>query len=164
MKRNSKTEQIIEMWKQGNTPAQIIKKTGMSPSYVYKICSDYKNKPKPKAKVKSLTMSEIGLRDALAKARGEPPLTFKVATPISFTTSNKSINEHIKDVTDMVNNPPHYTKGGIDTIDFIEAKKLGYNLGNVIKYVTRSEHKGSMLEDLEKAQWYLNREINNLKK
>jgi len=158
MKRNSKTEQIIEMWKQGSIPAEIVRKTGLSKSYVYKICSDYKNKPKPKAKakVKSLTMSEIGLRDALAKARGEAPLSFKVATPISFTPT--------KSLDDMVNSPPHYTKGGIDTIDFIEAKKLGYNLGNVIKYVTRSEHKGDTLEDLEKAQWYLNREINNLKK
>jgi hypothetical protein len=156
MKRNSKTEQIIEMWKQGSIPAEIVRKTGMSKSYVYKICSDYKNKPKAKAKVKSLTMSEIGLRDALAKARGEPPLTFKAATPISFTPT--------KSLDDMVNSPPHYTKGGIDTIDFIEAKGLNYHLGNVVKYVTRSEHKGDKLKDLEKAQWYLNREINNLKK
>ena len=65
---------------------------------------------------------------------------------------------------DMVNSPPHYTAGGIETIDFIEAKKLGYNLGNVIKYITRSDLKGDKLENLEKAQWYLNREINNLKK
>jgi hypothetical protein len=64
----------------------------------------------------------------------------------------------------MVNHPPHYTAGGIETIDFIEAKKLGYNLGNVIKYITRSDLKGDKLENLEKAQWYLNREINNLKK
>jgi hypothetical protein len=164
MKRNSKNEQVIELWKQGNTPAAIIRKTGMSKSYVYRICSEYKNKSKPKAKVKSLTIAEIGLKDSLAKARGEAPITFNIATPISFTTSNKSVKEHIKDVTDMVNNPPHYTKGGIETIDFIEAKGLNYHLGNVVKYITRSDHKGDKLKDLEKAQWYLNREINNLKK
>ena len=64
---------------------------------------------------------------------------------------------------DPVNNPAHYTVGGIETIDFIEAKKLGYNLGNVIKYLTRADHKGNKLEDLRKAQWYLTREINSLK-
>jgi len=64
---------------------------------------------------------------------------------------------------DPVNNPAHYTVGGIETIDFIEAKKLGYNLGNVVKYLTRADHKGNKLEDLRKAQWYLTREINALK-
>jgi hypothetical protein len=61
--------------------------------------------------------------------------------------------------TDMVNHPPHYKAGGIETIDFIEAKELGYNLGNVVKYITRADHKGNKLEDLKKAQWYLNRAI-----
>ena len=65
---------------------------------------------------------------------------------------------------DNVNHPPHYKAGGIETIDFIEAKSLNYNLGNVVKYITRADHKGSKLEDLQKAQWYLAREINNLSK
>ena len=64
-----------------------------------------------------------------------------------------------KEVVDNVNHPPHYKVGGIETIDFIEAKKLNYNLGNVIKYITRADHKGSRNEDLKKALWYLNREI-----
>ena len=64
---------------------------------------------------------------------------------------------------DPVNHPAHYTAGGIETIDFIEAKRLGYNLGNVVKYITRAGHKGSQLEDLRKAQWYLTREINSVK-
>jgi hypothetical protein len=64
---------------------------------------------------------------------------------------------------DAVNNPAHYKVGGIETIDFIEAKKLGYNLGNVVKYITRADHKDNKLEDLRKAQWYLTREINSLK-
>lgn len=66
--------------------------------------------------------------------------------------------------TDMVNHPPHYTKGGVETIDFIEAKELGYNLGNVVKYITRADHKGDKHEDLCKARWYLNREIAKLAK
>jgi len=63
---------------------------------------------------------------------------------------------------DPVNHPPHYKTGGIETIDFIEAKELGYHLGNVIKYVTRAKHKGNELEDLKKAQWYLERAIMKL--
>jgi hypothetical protein len=64
---------------------------------------------------------------------------------------------------DPVDHPAHYKVGGIETIDFIEAKKLGYNIGNVIKYLTRADHKGNKLEDLRKAQWYLTREISMLK-
>jgi hypothetical protein len=60
---------------------------------------------------------------------------------------------------DPVNHPAHYKAGGIETIDFIEAKKLGYNLGNVVKYITRADLKGNRKQDLEKALWYLNREI-----
>jgi hypothetical protein len=64
---------------------------------------------------------------------------------------------------DPVNHPAHYKYGGIETIDFIEAKELGYNLGNVVKYITRSDHKGNRKQDLEKALWYLTREINSIK-
>jgi hypothetical protein len=64
---------------------------------------------------------------------------------------------------DTVNHPAHYKVGGIETIDFIEAKKLNYNIGNVVKYLTRADHKGNKLEDLRKAQWYLTREIASLK-
>jgi hypothetical protein len=65
---------------------------------------------------------------------------------------------------DNVNHPPHYKVGGIETIDFIEAKSLSYNLGNVVKYITRADHKGNTLEDLKKAQWYLNREVQTMEK
>lgn len=61
--------------------------------------------------------------------------------------------------TDNVNHPPHYKVGGIETIDFIEAKGLNYHLGNVVKYVARADHKGDRIENLMKAQWYLTREI-----
>lgn len=69
-----------------------------------------------------------------------------------------------KETKDNVNHPSHYKVGGIETIDFIEAKSLSYNLGNVIKYITRADFKGNKLEDLKKAQWYLNRELSNLEK
>jgi hypothetical protein len=65
---------------------------------------------------------------------------------------------------DNVNHPAHYKVGGVETIDFIEAKNLSYHLGNVVKYISRADHKGSRLENLKKAQWYLEREIANASK
>ena len=64
---------------------------------------------------------------------------------------------------DMVNSPTHYTSGGIETIDFIEAKELDYCLGNCVKYISRAGKKNEKkLEDLNKAMWYLKRAISNL--
>jgi hypothetical protein len=63
--------------------------------------------------------------------------------------------------SDPVNHPAHYKVGGIETIDFIEAKRLNYNMGNAVKYITRADHKGSRKQDLEKAIWYLKRELDH---
>lgn len=61
-----------------------------------------------------------------------------------------------------VDHPKHYNAGKIEVIDAIEDWKLGFHLGNVVKYVARAEHKGKTLEDLHKARWYLNRAIEKL--
>ena len=53
---------------------------------------------------------------------------------------------------------PSYYKKGIETTDYIQSHKLGFLEGNIIKYVTRHRHKNG-LEDLLKAEWYLNRLI-----
>jgi hypothetical protein len=63
---------------------------------------------------------------------------------------------------DSVEHPQHYTFGGVEVIDAIEAWALGFHLGNVVKYVARAAHKGNHLEDLRKARWYLDREIQRL--
>ena len=60
---------------------------------------------------------------------------------------------------DLINSPDHYTAGGIETIDFIEAKQSGYHVGNAIKYLSRAKFKGDYLENIKKAQWYINREV-----
>lgn len=62
---------------------------------------------------------------------------------------------------DAVNHPSHYTDGGIETIDFIEAKKLPYHLGNAVKYISRAGKKdqNKTIEDLQKAEWYIERYI-----
>ena len=70
-------------------------------------------------------------------------------------------------MADNVNHPAHYTSGKIEVIDFIEDKELNFNLGNVVKYVSRCGRKKSSgksmdakaLEDLKKARWYIDREI-----
>lgn len=61
--------------------------------------------------------------------------------------------------TDMIDRPPHYTATRVEPIDVIEAWGLGFHLGNCLKYIARCDLKGRPIEDLEKARWYLDREI-----
>lgn len=65
---------------------------------------------------------------------------------------------------DPVTHPAHYTSGGIEVIDAIEAWELGFHLGNTVKYVARAGKKdpSKTLEDLRKAKWYLDRKINKM--
>ena len=67
---------------------------------------------------------------------------------------------------DKVNHPSHYTSGKIEVIDFIEDQNFNYPRGNAIKYICRAgkKDKSKETEDLEKAIWYLNREIKRLNK
>ena len=61
--------------------------------------------------------------------------------------------------TDVVNKPPHYTEhpSGIECIQVTE--HMGFNLGNAIKYIWRCDLKKDAIEDLKKAKWYIDREI-----
>lgn len=62
-------------------------------------------------------------------------------------------------------NPQHYGNKGMQPIDLIEENKLNFSLGNVVKYVCRAGRKKSEsnIDDLEKAAWYLAREIDRIK-
>ena len=62
-------------------------------------------------------------------------------------------------VDDDVNNPAHYTMGGIEVYDFISSWDLSFDEGNIIKYTVRAPYKGSRLKDLKKARWYLDQLI-----
>ena len=79
---------------------------------------------------------------------------------------NQFLNMDNSKKDDPVNHPSHYTDGKIEVIDFIEDKKLGFHLGNAVKYISRAGKKdpGKEIEDLEKAVWYVNRRIELLKK
>ena len=122
-----------------------------------------------KVSVQSVYQRKSNLKTAAGKGN------LKLA---SVSTRNKSVFKHQKPSTlapnavmsmalhaeDKVNSPSHYKVGGIETIDFIEAKRLDYHLGNVVKYISRADHKDEKLENLKKAQWYLNRAVSNLEK
>ena len=86
-----------------------------------------------------------------------------------------SLKEHGHDISyenerghDNVNSPAHYKYGKKETIDVIRDcmtgdEYHGYLKGNVLKYVSRYKFKGEPLQDLEKAQWYLNRLVKEVK-
>ena len=142
--------------------AEVVAKLGIAKSYAYVLMSKARKmnkESKPQGKLlyrltgtQAIMAHKMGIPiEDYARAEGE--VVGIAPDPVKF--------EPMK--ADPVNHPAHYTAGGIETIDFIEAKKLGYNLGNVVKYITRSGLKGNQLEDLRKAQWYLSREIATLK-
>jgi len=166
-------------------PIDIAKEMGVNRQYVYTVLWTAKKK----AAKKRITITATQV--ALAKKAGVPVVEYakslmelkkkKLGRPrkvVEASPSLRELNEEYKNKIsaqapvqiemfepkpDPVNHPEHYKVGGIETIDFIEAKKLNYNIGNVVKYLTRADHKGNKLEDLRKAQWYLTREINSLK-
>jgi hypothetical protein len=65
-------------------------------------------------------------------------------------------------VSDNVNHPRHYTEhpSGVECIQITE--HMTFNLGNAVKYIWRADLKGKQVEDLKKAVWYINREIERI--
>jgi hypothetical protein len=148
--------------KHPNAKAQAVADaTGATVQYVHNIrYVDKKNgvvSVPPAVKLsKSIKKRIADVREGLAKMEAQEDINLDDAIAIAKQARADIIATHH---TDMVNHPPHYKMGGIETIDFIEAKGFGYNLGNVVRYISRADHKGSHYEDLLKARWYLNREI-----
>jgi len=84
-----------------------------------------------------------------------------VPTPFALPMPPVSVIS-VAPVADMVNSPPHYTSGGIETIDYIQAKLTpeefnGYLKGNILKYGSRLGLKGNDMQDAGKLGWYANR-------
>lgn len=75
-----------------------------------------------------------------------------------YNDNKEEFNRILQPIKDNIH-PEHY-KGKVQPIDLIDAQNLNFNLGNVVKYCSRSGRKGSALEDLTKAMYYLQREIN----
>ena len=132
---------------------EVMEKLKTSKTYTYVLMSKARRLNKEQSAPKGKLLYRLtGTQAVLAQKMGVPIEDYA-----------KLHGEVVGVAPDPVNNPAHYTAGGIETIDFIEAKRLGYNWGNVVKYITRADHKNHQLEDLRKAQWYLTREINSLK-
>lgn len=152
MKKTSKAEQILMYiaMHPNDKAKDVANALSMSPDSVYQATylARKRAKAKPKSKWKAVAVSTSN------KSVLQKPSTLAPNAVMSMSLHAE----------DKVNSPSHYKVGGIETIDFIEAKNLGYNLGNVVKYITRADHKGNKLEDLKKAQWYLNRAVTSLGK
>lgn len=89
-------------------------------------------------------------QDKVAKYHDDAANVAKAMSAIGVSMENEN--------NDKINNPAHYTVGGIETLDYIKAKVKDYPsyvAGNILKYVSRYEHKNG-IEDLKKAQFYLN--------
>lgn len=89
-------------------------------------------------------------QDKVAKYHDDAANVAKAMSAIRVSMENEN--------NDKINNPAHYTVGGIETLDYIKAKVKDYPsyvAGNILKYVSRYEHKNG-IEDLKKAQFYLN--------
>jgi hypothetical protein len=147
-------------------PKDIAKALDATTAYVYTVLWNAKKK----AAKNRITITAT--QAVLAQKAGIPLMEYakslieakkKKLERVPKMLSNDMQIEMFEPATDPVNHPAHYKVGGIETIDFIEAKKLNYNIGNVVKYLTRADHKGNRKQDLEKAMWYLTREINSLK-
>ena len=158
----TKKEKILAALAAGQDAATVAKKFGVSKSYVY-VTRWKANKKKPAKKKAGKKENPIEWKWVDLPAEAEIPQTDKKPTkliiqPMHLDKALKLLDAH---KPDPVNSPPHYTAGGIETIDFIEAKDFNYRLGNVIKYVSRAGKKvdGDPITDLEKAKWYLDREI-----
>jgi len=155
MKRVNKSQQIRAYIAKHPTAKarEVAEALKLIPQYVHQVVYKMKSDTKTPTAVDTTTRITPERMKELVHQHTKPKQRMQSATPRDIVSTHH---------TDMVNHPPHYKAGGIETIDFIEAKELGYHLGNVVKYVTRADHKGNKLEDLKKAQWYLNRAIEKL--
>ena len=130
----------------GTSIAEIAKRLGVSKNNVWTVI--WKEKQKAKA-AKPEAKPEEKRKPGRPKKQKWVELTYPGEAFISNSVP-----------ADPVNHPPHYRDGGIEVIDFIEAKDLNFRLANVVKYVSRAGKKNSdPVQDLEKAAWYLKREI-----
>ena len=86
------------------------------------------------------------------------PLPKQVETSETSNTNENTVETNVE--TEKLSS--HYHQGNIEPIDLIDSMDLNFNLGNVIKYISRCNYKGQKKEDLLKAKWYLERELKKL--
>ncbi len=100
-----------------------------------------------------------------SKPRSTNPAEKLLVSGVETTLKGIGPKDHQKKIEgcDMVNHPPHYTKhpSGVECIQITE--HMGFNLGNAVKYIWRADLKGTSIQDLEKARWYIERELQKRK-
>ena len=99
-------------------------------------------------------LTELGRYEAMTHI-GEVDLTR--LQQVTSTASPEPEQEPIHN--NLVDSPSHYHSDTIEVIDAVEHWGLGFNLGNVVKYIARCQYKNNEITDLKKALWYLEREI-----
>ena len=167
----NKSAIIRKLHDEGKTVKEIKAKTGYSDGLVRLVIRNYTKKAK-KSKIFKYVKQVKKALDAVEKkdiqADWENKKAFWKTMKKQYGDATSQVMDELVDpkpvfeeiTLDVVNHPPHYRDGGIEVIDFIEAKDLNYRLGNVVKYVSRAGKKASdPVQDLEKAAWYLQREI-----
>lgn len=85
-----------------------------------------------------------------------PKFNPKIYENLKITCEGQEILNKEKE---MITHPKHYNMGKYEPIDVIRDWKLNFNLGNTVKYIARAEYKNNALEDLKKARFYLDYEI-----
>ena len=149
----SKSKQVLELTNKGLKAGEIAKKLKTSAAYVYFVRHAAKKK---KSKIVKAVKEVKQALDKIEVGTNVAGLTLR-KLPNGMLTWKKEVK------ADLVNHPPHYTKGGIDFLDYAEAKGLTENayLFNVVKYISRAGKKLGVdpVQDLEKAEFYLKREI-----
>lgn len=150
----SKSAIIRKLHDEGRTPKEIKHYVKCSPALIGIVLRNYKKK-------KSKIIKDVKeVKQALDKIESKPKKLF--VQPQYEYAAMKILADN-----DLVNKPPHYTVGGIDFLDYAEAKGLTDNayLFNVVKYVSRAGRKLGVdpVQDLEKAEFYLKREIERRK-
>ena len=149
----NKSDRIRQLLAKGIKVKEIAKRLKVSTNLVYQVSWQAKNKKKQATPERSTN----------PKVQNAEKKYIKKATRLykSAIVTKKEVDALFKPLPDLVNSPPHYKTGNVETIDFIEAKDFNYRLGNVIKYVSRAGRKADSdpLVDLKKARWYLDREI-----
>ena len=163
-----KSDRIRRLLARGLSAAEIAKRLKVKAAYVHTIKWQDKRRQKAQPershnpKVVKAEKRMIKLAEGLYK---KPP-----TRPSKLMKAIDQMNREMAAVRkldaellkpDLVNKPPHYTDGGVDTLKFIEAKDLNFRLGNVVKYISRAGKKlgADPVQDLEKARFYLEREI-----
>jgi hypothetical protein len=159
MKKLSKSAQAKVMLAEGKAVDEIVKALKCNKALVYMVRKAHF--PEMGRKYKTQKTKKLS-PEAAAKIKEWSPKNAKLThLDAAFEAVRKGAkalsNKLLED--EAVNHPAHYTVGGIEVYDFIKAKGLSYELGNVVKYVSRAEWKANKVEDLRKARWYLDAAI-----